>query len=293
MNIKLFIKNRQNRINQVLEEFLKNLDCPEKTLHEAILYSVLSNGKRLRPLLVYLSGEMFGVDKKELDILACAVEFMHTSSLIHDDLPCMDDDDIRRGKPSCHKAFGENVALLAGDALLLLSLEVIGQKSKLASDRIVQIIHTITKATGASGLLSGQVLDTTTPIKNLTESNFLNIYQLKTGKLFKTCVMLGAFAAGIKNQSILSKLEAFAIAFGLGFQIQDDILEMLELDTEKHAKKLKQKPNSELPSYAELFGLDKARKTMKFFYSQANHVLDHIDYDTRLLCEFTQFVENR
>ncbi len=208
----------QQRINQFLADYLPT-PVPSVPLHEAMRYSVLGGGKRLRPLLIYSLGEAFGLPLVKLDQAACAVELIHAYSLIHDDLPAMDNDDWRRGEPSCHKKFGEAIALLAGDALQALAFEVLLQ-APLEPWQVLAMIRVLTKAAGVSGMVGGQAIE----FSHLVISPKMRetIYRLKTGSLFSASLELVGIAAKLPPE-VLSALARLGDAIGLRYQLQDDI----------------------------------------------------------------------
>lgn len=225
-----FCKTRTKRINDFLECFLLS-KANHSQLYQAIQYSVLNGGKRIRPLLVYATGEALGASLEHLDAAAGAIELIHTYSLIHDDLPAMDNDDLRRGKPTCHKAFNEAIAILAGDALQTFAFELLSDSKLNPLDPKTQIdmIRTLTEASGANGMVLGQALD----LEAESASSDLNLEALsfihhhKTGALIEAAIILGLLASGCKEIEIFSQLEEYARSIGLAFQIQDDILDII------------------------------------------------------------------
>jgi len=250
------LKNRQQRINQVLEKYLPAADQEPKKLHQAMRYSVLGAGKRIRPLLVYASGETFGADLDKLDIPACAVELIHSYSLIHDDLPAMDNDDFRRGKPSCHKAFDEATAILAGDALFNLAFQIL---------KDLEMIAILTKACGSFGMVGGQIMDL--EAKQLTIEQLDHMHNLKTGALIRASVKLGALAANSVNQHQLDILDNYAQCIGLAFQVQDDILDN--------------------DGYVALLGMEKAKSRLQELKTGAVQCLNDLNTDISTLKSLT------
>ena len=237
------LKNYSERIEIFLDKNLINSPDP---LHQAMRYSVLKGGKRLRPLLVYAAGLVSGAELNQLDYCAAAVECIHAYSLIHDDLPAMDDDDFRRGKPSCHKKFGEATAILAGDALQSLSVEI------LAENKNVELIKILTKAIGPEGMVLGQSVDMQYKQKKIPENIREAIHKNKTAKLITASVQLGALSGKV-DQTTYEKLTQFAEHFGLGFQYQDDVqdgevdsLDKAEFFYGKAKNYLMSLPNTEL-----------------------------------------------
>jgi len=265
-------KNKQQRINQVLEQYLPSPDLEPKRLHQAMRYSVLNGGKRIRPLLVYATGEALDSDLEVLDIPACAIELVHSYSLIHDDLPAMDNDDERRGQPSCHKAFDEATAILAGDTLFNLAFQI------LAENNLAQtMIPVLAKACGSFGMAGGQAIDLESTGKQLTLEQLENMHNLKTGALIRASVKLGAIAANCLNQQQLEILDNYAKCIGLAFQIQDDILDADEISDNK-------------VTYVSLLGLEKAKSKLQELHKKAKQHLESLAIDSKLLYSLTEFI---
>lgn len=219
----------QQHVEDIILNYLPKRDADYSHLDDALRYSIFNGGKRLRPALVYFTGEMFGATQQALDPVACAVEMVHCFSLVHDDLPAMDNSDYRRGKLSCHKVFGEDVAILAGDALLTLSFEILSdsQNAPLSHNTRLALIHALCKATGSEGMVGGQIMD----IKNSAKYNrrqLEKLHQLKTGALIKASILMGALCSpsplSSKTQATLNN---FADTLGLLYQVCDDILDVI------------------------------------------------------------------
>lgn len=232
---------------------------PDTTrLHQAMRYAALNGGKRLRPLLVYATGLSFGTHLKTLDAAAVAVELIHCYSLVHDDLPAMDDDDLRRGKPSCHKAFDEATAILAGDALQSLAFAHLAAAT---TPQLTQQLKVLAEASGAAGMVGGQSLDIDSEGETLTRAALAQLHTLKTGALFQASVQLGALAAGITDTAILTPLNHFAQSLGLCFQIQDDILDA-ESSSQHLGKTAGKDKTQQKASYVTLLGLPEAKAAL-------------------------------
>jgi farnesyl diphosphate synthase len=246
-------------------------------LHEAMRYAVLGGGKRIRPTLVYASGQAVGSDWEQLDGPACAVEFIHAYSLVHDDLPAMDDDDLRRGRPSCHKAFGEAVAILAGDALQTLGLYVLAH-DKSASDSTprLRMIETLALAAGSRGMVGGQTIDLAAAGRRLEIAELEDMHIHKTGALIRASVVLGALTRPGLAEATLERLDHYAKCIGLAFQIRDDIL-----DVEGETDTLGKHPGADLalekPTYAALIGLDGAKQRAVELHEEAMDSLSGLD----------------
>lgn len=213
------------RHDNLLRELMNHAEVPAPRIREAMIYSLFPGGKRLRPLLVYLCGELLDVPLASLDMIAAAVELTHCYSLIHDDLPAMDDDDLRRGKPSCHRAFDEATAILAGDGMQALAIDVLLSHLRLPPSRILAIAHELVKASGPAGMVSGQSLDLSELVKpSINEKELRHIHSLKTGKLILTCITM-VLAASEPSVEASNALRQFATHLGLVFQMQDDYLD--------------------------------------------------------------------
>ncbi len=213
---------------QYLRQLIHSLDMAAPELKKAVSYSLLAGGKRFRPLLIYLSGEIFDLSLPVRDILAASVEMMHSYSLIHDDLPAMDNDDFRRGKPTCHRVFDEATAILAGDALASWSVEILLERLPryLVSDKVIAIARCLLQASGPLGMVSGQSLDLTVLNgSEVTEHALRRIHHLKTGRLISACIDMVLLAAQQHSSNNAEPIQAYARELGLVFQMQDDYLD--------------------------------------------------------------------
>lgn len=215
-----FIKY-QERVDQLLTHYLLDPVPLSKPLHDTMCYAVLNGGKRLRPLLVYTLGAALGASLESLDQAACALELIHAYSLIHDDLPSMDNDDWRRGKPSCHKKFGESMALLAGDSLQTLAFDVL-LKAPLSSEKIVKMLNILVKAAGPWGMVAGQAMEFSSGASSADKSSVETIHALKTGTLFAASLELPGVVADLSKEQLLT-LSQIGNRLGLVYQLQDDI----------------------------------------------------------------------
>lgn len=250
----------------VEKELERVLSGGDSVLFQAMRYAVLGGGKRFRPLLVFASGDCFAVPRKALLPFACGLELIHNYSLIHDDLPAMDDDDFRRGKPSCHRAFGEDIALLAGDGLLTLAFEVMAGTvvPEAMGRRKEEAIQVVSRAAGVSGMIGGQFLDITLHPARLTARKFKSLILKKTGALIVAAVEIGAVLGGAATP-VRRLLVDFGRKVGLAFQIRDDIH-----DSRKRGKK----KGPERPSAVALFGMEGARKELSRLVGEAVACLD-------------------
>lgn len=261
-----FISDRIKRLNKQLEKFLPALITEPKTLHQAMRYSVLNGGKRIRPLLVYAAGEGFGAKPSQLDAAACAIELVHCYSLIHDDLPAMDNDDFRRGKPTCHKAFGEATAILAGDALANLAAKILSDNKSLSFEQRLNMIQVLAQSSSSDGMVGGQVLELETAKSKLTIKKLEHIHNLKTGALITAAVKLGALAAGKVSFQQFKQLETMAQKLGLAFQIQDDINDCAQDKTN----------TNEVGNYVSLLGFKKAEQRLAQLSQEVSVCLDRL-----------------
>lgn len=260
---------------EALEKYLPETDCLQKTLLKAMRYSLSAGGKRLRPALVMEFCKVCGGEPEAALSVACAVEMTHTFSLIHDDLPCMDDDDLRRGKPSCHKAFGEAAAVLAGDALALLPYEIIaeaGIKGRISEDAALRIIGLLSELSGYKGMTGGQIIDLESEGKSVPSNVVLEMYRMKTGALMEFCCKAGCIAAGAGAAEQLAA-GCFGQRLGLAFQIVDDILD-ITADEKTLGKPVGSDAESKKRTYAEAVGLEKAKDMALSLTNQAVEQLE-------------------
>jgi geranylgeranyl pyrophosphate synthase len=249
----------QQRIEGVLARCLASDDTATARLHTAMRYSVLGGGKRLRPVLVYIAGEVLGAPLPRLDAPAAAVELIHAYSLIHDDLPAMDDDDLRRGRPACHRAFDEGTAVLAGDALQALAFAVLADGTAGMPDgERVRMLTVLAHAIGTGGMAGGQAIDLEAVGRPLAPEAIERMHRRKTGALIQASVELGALAAGVATGSTAAALAQFGAELGLAFQIQDDILDVTG-ETDVIGKTRGADAALGKPTYPSVFGLEAAR----------------------------------
>lgn len=260
------MKQYKELIEATLTHYLKALPGPHQTIYDAMNHAVSAGGKRLRPILTLAACKACGGNEEQALPFACAVEMIHTYSLIHDDLPCMDDDDFRRGKPTCHKVYGEAMAVLAGDALLTLAFET-AAKADLPPQRIVEGIQLLASLSGAEGMVGGQVVDIESEGKDISEQTLTFLHQHKTGALLKASVLLGGIAAGATKEE-LSSLERYGAALGLAFQIQDDILDVTGTE-EMFGKPIGSDAQQGKTTFVTMFGLDRSRQLSKEYTDQA------------------------
>ena len=260
MNFKEKQQSYANIVNEFLENYLKENDSLEKSIYSAMRYSLLAGGKRLRPVLALAVGEMLGGKIDEILPYACAIEMIHTYSLIHDDLPAMDNDDYRRGKLTNHKKYGEALAILAGDGLLNLAFELMLESTANNGEDLhqkVKAMSYIAKSSGIQGMIAGQVIDTESEGKEIPYETLEYMHKCKTGALIKAPVLASAIICNASDEEY-SSLEEYAGNLGLAFQIKDDILDV-DGSTEKLGKRVGSDADNKKTTYVSLYGLEKSK----------------------------------
>ncbi|MFC4558767.1 polyprenyl synthetase family protein [Virgibacillus kekensis] len=289
-NLSEFIEENKKIIQEELSRQMHNLTIPEQ-LKDSMVYSVKAGGKRLRPLLMLASFKAYSEDMKRVLSSAVALEFIHTYSLIHDDLPAMDDDDLRRGEPTNHKVFNEATAILAGDALLTYSFEIIANEPALTETQKVVIIKHLAKASGPNGMVGGQILDMEAEKREITLEELETIHKLKTGELLKFAVRTGAYLGGATDKQI-EKLDEYSHYLGLIFQVQDDILDVTG-DQEKIGKPVGSDELNEKNTYPKLLGLQGAIEKKDQYVNMAKQALEQASAADSYLMDFTDYISNR
>ncbi|HJT97274.1 MAG TPA: farnesyl diphosphate synthase [Rhodanobacteraceae bacterium] len=282
------------RADDVLARLLPPADQPPVELHRAMRYAVLGGGKRLRPLLVYAAGEALGASLDRLDAAAAAVEIIHAYSLVHDDLPAMDDDSLRRGRPTCHVVFGEAMAILAGDALQALAFEVLAHDAALGLDAPAHIdmLRALAVACGSHGMAGGQAFDLAAVGTKLTPAELERMHVHKTGALIRASIRLGALAAGCRDASTLDALERYGHAIGLAFQIRDDLLD-IEAGTEQLGKTAGKDAAASKPTYPAILGIDASRAELARLTQEALEAIAPLGARARSLADLARFVAER
>ena len=288
------IRDLQARIEGVLDRWLPSAATHPGRLHEAMRYSVLGGGKRIRPVLAYAAGRALGVPPERIDGAAAAVELIHVYSLIHDDLPAMDDDDLRRGKPTCHKAFDEAMAILAGDAIQALAFHILAHDPALVSEpaRRLEMIDALAIAAGSRGMAGGQAIDLGSVGQQLDIAQLEDMHIHKTGALIRASVMLGALSAPEANPERLERLDHYAKCIGLAFQIRDDILDV-ESDTETLGKTQGADEALNKPTYPSILGLEASKAQARSLHAEALESLEDFDAGADLLRWVADFIVNR
>lgn len=265
-----FMAQCQERLERSLDAWLPPASTHPAALHEAMRYTVMGGGKRIRPVLVYAGGQAVGASSKSLDRPACAIELIHAYSLIHDDLPAMDDDDLRRGKPSCHRAFGEATAILAGDALQSLAFQVLSNDlvDGISESTRLRMINTLALASGSRGMAGGQAIDLSATGQQLNIAELEDMHIHKTGALIRAGVVLGALCGKTPEQSAIDKLDHYAKCVGLAFQIRDDILDV-EGEADTLGKNTGMDKIREKSTYPALIGMHAARQRASELHLEA------------------------
>ncbi len=293
-NLKAYLIACQNRVERALDARLPGENILPQTLHQAMRYSVLDGGKRTRPLLTYATGQALGLSEDVLDAQACAVEFIHVYSLIHDDLPAMDNDDLRRGKPTCHKAFDEATAILAGDALQALAFDVLANDSAIlaGAEARVKMIAALTRASGSQGMVGGQAIDLGSVGHKLTLPELENMHIHKTGALIRASVNLAALSKSDLDADVAKKLDHYAKCIGLSFQVKDDILDV-ESDTATLGKTQGKDVDNDKPTYPALLGMAGAKEKAQELHEQAVASLAGFGSEADLLRDLSLYIIER
>ncbi len=290
-----WIAINQSRIERALSARLPDSNDvsshTSKRLLEAMHYSTLNGGKRLRALLVYATGEALGASLEQLDHPAAAVELIHAYSLVHDDMPIMDNDDLRRGRPTCHKAYDDATALLVGDALQTLAFECLCDND-IAPIQQSLMVKTLAQRSGAFGMAGGQAIDLESVGKALSLNDLQTMHELKTGALIRASVRLGALTASDIDDTVMTTLDNYAYCIGLAFQVQDDVLDVIA-DTDTLGKPQGADIALNKPTYPALLGLEAAQKKATDLIDKALAELNNLPYNTQSLAELAQFVVQR
>ena len=288
------LNHYQSQIDKALLHFLPLKNQTPERLHEALHYVVFNGGKRVRPTLVYATGEALGVKIEQLNAPAAAVEMIHAYSLVHDDLPAMDDDDLRRGKPTCHKAFDEATAILTGDALLTLAFQILAGDDQNINDTDARLamIQILAQASGSLGMVGGQAIDLAAVGQDLNLEQLKNMHAHKTGALIRASVLLGAYGSAEQDENKINALTNYADCIGLSFQIRDDILD-IEGDTAVIGKAQGSDEAKNKPTYPALLGMDGAKKAAQELHEQAMNLLGAFDAGADVLRELSAYIVNR
>jgi len=284
MNFKKYLENRKNIIDKALDEYLPPEEKSPSIIHKAMRYSVFSGGKRIRPILTFAAAELFGKDTENVIKAACGIELIHTFSLIHDDLPCIDNDDFRRGKPSNHKVFGEAIALLAGDALLVSGFDLIIKNSEvkeIKKQSILKLIKETSFYIGTENMLGGQVEDINLKNEDIKKEDLYNLYMKKTAALICLSIRAGAILSGA-NQKQLEALTKYGENIGLAFQIIDDMLDIMQ--DQRDTKK---------PNYANKYGIKESESESEKLIKEAKNSLKIFNHKAETLRSLADYLLTR
>lgn len=287
------LRSYRERVQAALDARLPAPTLEPRHLHEAMRYAVLNGGKRVRAVLVYTAGSTLNAPLDRLDAPACAVEMIHAYSLVHDDLPAMDDDDLRRGQPTCHRAFDEATALLAGDALQALAYEIlVNENPDGATGRDAEMVRTLAHASGSLGMAGGQAIDLAAVGKALSLPELENMHRHKTGALIRASVRLGALCGEEEDRERIDALDGYASAIGLAFQIRDDILD-IEGDTETIGKQSGADLALNKPTYPALMGIEAAKLKAEELHAAALKCLETFGSEADPLRWLSEFIVRR
>lgn len=289
-----YLDDCRARVESTLEQWLPAETIQPKSLHRAMRYATFNGGKRVRPVLVYATGKALGIPPGQLDNAACAVELIHAYSLVHDDLPAMDDDNLRRGHPTCHIAFDEATAILTGDALQTLAFKVLCRAGGAAIDHAtrLQMVEELARAGGSRGMAGGQALDLEAVGQDIDLTQLETMHIHKTGALIRASVRLGALSAGEAGIEQVEKLDHYAKCIGLAFQVQDDILDV-EGETEVLGKTRGKDSANNKPTYPSLMGLEAAKEMARRLHHEALTSLEALDENANPLRWIANYIVSR
>jgi farnesyl diphosphate synthase len=283
----------QHRMERALDNLLPPSDITPQRLHQAMRYAVLGGGKRVRALLAHAAGEFCSAPTPTVETAAAAVELVHAYSLVHDDMPCMDDDDLRRGKPSCHKQYDDATALLVGDALQSLAFQLLSVPGLHASsERQLAMVQLLAMASGSRGMAGGQAIDLESVGKNLNQTELESMHIHKTGALIRAASMLGAYSAVHTEPARLQAVDAYAQYIGLAFQVVDDILDT-EADTATLGKTAGKDADANKPTYVTILGLKRAKELADELHGNALHALKDFGNEAQRLTQLAHYITQR
>ena len=290
--LKAWQQKAQAQTELLLERFLPSENQVPHTLHEAMRYATLGGGKRLRPLLVLAASELGDADQNAVEQAMAAIEMVHVYSLVHDDMPAMDNDSLRRGKPTCHVKYDEATALLVGDALQTQAFDVLSRPTELPAERQIAMLSTLAKASGSLGMAGGQAIDLANVGKAMNQAQLEQMHSLKTGALIRAAVVLGALGCPDLDSDDVRTLDNYAAKLGLAFQIIDDVLDC-EADTATLGKTAGKDSDNDKPTYVKLMGLQTARAYAETLTAEAAALLEPFGAKALRLNQLAQFVTAR
>ncbi|AIY79281.1 polyprenyl synthetase family protein [Clostridium botulinum] len=285
------IDNLKNVIDEYLKNYFINRNSYNKAVYESAGYSVNIGGKRIRPILLILTYSLYKDNIEKIMPMAAAIEMIHTYSLIHDDLPCMDDDDLRRGKPTNHKVFGENIAVLAGDALLNEAMTLLMKSSLELGESALKASYEISKAAGPEGMIGGQVVDVLSEVSEISKEELEYMHEKKTGELIRVSIVAGGILARVPSGDI-EALNEYGKKLGLAFQIKDDILDVIGTK-ETLGKATNRDKELNKTNFITVYGLEKCEELCKMLTDECIKILDNLSVDASLLKELTHNLLNR
>ena len=282
----------QSRIETVLHQHMPTDKIIPAHLHAAMRYATLDGGKRVRALLTYAAASFCNADSNKADAAAAAVELIHAFSLVHDDMPCMDDDDLRRGKPSTHKQYGDATALLVGDALQSLAFQLVAQDNHIQDAQKINMLHLLAVATGSRGMAGGQAIDLESTNVSLSQTDLEVMHLHKTGALIHAATLLGAYSADDVSDKKIKAVDRFSKAIGLAFQVIDDVLDA-ESDTQTLGKTAGKDADANKSTYVTILGLNKAKALAHEFHQTAIKALSPFEQEAELLRQLANFIMRR
>ena len=290
MSLPEFSKTVQERVNALLTEQIDKLEDHAPSLKSAMKYALLMGGKRMRPMLVYATADMLGIKNSDADPIALAIECIHAYSLVHDDLPAMDDDDLRRGHPTCHIAFDEATAILAGDALQTLAFEILATAplSGEIDTKRIELVKLLSLASGYQGMCGGQAMDLAATNESIPQAQLETLHRKKTGALLKASITMPMALAEDVSDTHQDLLRQFAESVGLAFQVQDDILDIIG-DSETLGKPQGSDQEQNKSTYPALLGLSGAQEYLQHLHKQALQALHTLPYNTQVLQSFADY----
>lgn len=278
-------------VNKSLHKYLEEKDNPQRTVYKAMEYSLNAGGKRIRPILVLACAELMGAETDKIMPFACSLEMIHTYSLIHDDLPCMDDDDLRRGKPTNHKVFGEAMAVLAGDGLLNLAYETILKQSQLSPNMTLAAMSVIAESAGTEGMIGGQVIDLESEGKNVDSITLMTMHMHKTAALIMASAKVGALLGGGGREDLIA-VEEFARYLGIAFQIKDDILDVTGKE-ELLGKTVGSDGENQKSTFVSVYGMEQSEKMLNDYTQKAIEALSRYGTKAEFLINLSNFLLDR
>ena len=291
MRLDTILKEKITKINSSLTRYMSYEENPQSIIYDAMKYSLFAGGKRLRPVIMLLVSDMLSGDENEVMPFACAMEMIHTYSLIHDDLPSMDNDDLRRGKPTNHKVYGEAMAILAGDSLLNRAFEITSNHKYKNPERALSAIASLSNSSGTEGMIGGQTVDIQSEGKKISEDELIYLHTLKTGAIIRSSGVIGAIMAGASKDEIKA-IDDFCKNLGIAFQIQDDLLDVTGNEAEL-GKPIGSDTDSEKTTFVSLFGIEGTKKAVCDYTNKAISSLEIFGEKANILIELANYLINR